>query len=326
MPCVVPDVLNSPGRPLDAATLAFMESRFGHDFGQVRVHTDDRAAEAARAVNAAACAAAKHVVFAPGSYQALSNKGDALLAHELTHEIQQGEREEAAVTSVLPSSSRQENEATRPADSVLSGGRVTATANMPGMGLARQPAGPEEDGRPASLPPSKEAAMAEREREVESIVVGGKTYVLYQKEVRTGGSSSWLANNPGNMDYTPDLVDWGAYDGKKLAWGKHRFAIFPDEPTGLRAVQNFLRKHQGLRDLTLMMNLFAPVGDLTNNPTQYSQAVATALKVPVTTLVKDLSDKQLEVFAATIEGVEGWKPGSTFSRGDPSLPKEIRDR
>jgi hypothetical protein len=326
VPPVVREVLNSPGQPLDMATRSFMEPRFKHDFSQVRVHTDDRAGESARAVNALAYTAGRDIVFAAGGYRPEYDEGKRLLAHELAHVVQQGQREGVAVSCVSRASSAPEAESFQAAAAVLSGRSAKATPGMTGVALARQPAAPEKDDTSVSLPPPKETTVAEREREVESVVVGDQTYVLYQKEVRTGGSSSWLANNPGNMDYSLDLVDWGAYEGKKLAWGKHRFAIFPDEPTGRRAVQNFLRKHQGMRDLTLMMNLFAPAGDLGNDPTRYSKAVASALNVPVTTLVKDLSDKQLGVFASTIESVEGWKPGSTYARGDPSLPKEIRDR
>src|SRR5215475_6246034 len=80
------------------------------------------------------------------------------------------------------------------------------------------------------------AAPAEREREVEAIKVGGMSYVLYQTKVRGGGSSAWLANNPGNMDYTADTVAWGCYEGKALPWGQHRFAIFQTEDLGLAAV------------------------------------------------------------------------------------------
>ncbi|HWW75425.1 MAG TPA: DUF4157 domain-containing protein, partial [Pyrinomonadaceae bacterium] len=54
VPPVVGEVLNSAGRPLDAGARSFMESRFGHDFSRVRVHTDARAAESASAVNSAA--------------------------------------------------------------------------------------------------------------------------------------------------------------------------------------------------------------------------------------------------------------------------------
>ena len=58
--------LRSPGQPLDHATRAYFEPRFGHDFSQVRVHTDDRAAASARAVNARAYAVGREIVFAAG--------------------------------------------------------------------------------------------------------------------------------------------------------------------------------------------------------------------------------------------------------------------
>lgn len=178
-------------------------------------------------------------------------------------------------------------------------------------------------------PPVPTTGQAEREREVEAINVGGIDYVLYQTKVRGGGSSSWLANNPGNLDYTADTVAWGCYEDKTLKWGKHRFAIFPDEATGLAAVRGFLRKHQTTRDITLMMNLFAPATD-ENNPTQYSQKVAERIGPPVTvhTLVKDLSDDQIQIFAEAIKDQEGWTPGpvNDVPRGDPSLPEGVRDR
>src|SRR5919109_136847 len=67
-PPIVHDVLRSPGQPLDAATRAFMEPRFGHDFSQVRVHTGARAAESARSVNALAYTVGRDVVFGKEEY------------------------------------------------------------------------------------------------------------------------------------------------------------------------------------------------------------------------------------------------------------------
>src|SRR6266446_3042495 len=67
-PPIVHQVLRSPGRSLDSATCAAMERRFGHDFGQVRIHADERAAESARAVNAKAYAVGNDIVFNSGEY------------------------------------------------------------------------------------------------------------------------------------------------------------------------------------------------------------------------------------------------------------------
>ena len=87
-PPVVHEVLQSPGQPLATDTRAFMEPRFGHDFGQVRIHADARAAESAPAVNAAAYTVGRDVVFGAGQY-APNSEGQRLLAHELTHVVQQ---------------------------------------------------------------------------------------------------------------------------------------------------------------------------------------------------------------------------------------------
>ena len=89
-PPIVHDVLNSPGRPLDMATRSFIEPRFGADFSNVRVHTDAKAAESAKAVGALAYTVGKDIVFATGQYNTASSAGNKLLAHELAHTVQQG--------------------------------------------------------------------------------------------------------------------------------------------------------------------------------------------------------------------------------------------
>jgi hypothetical protein len=66
-----------------------MEPHFGHDFGNVRIHTDDKAAASARAVNAQAYTVGRDIVFGNGSYAPGQSGGQELLAHELTHVIQQ---------------------------------------------------------------------------------------------------------------------------------------------------------------------------------------------------------------------------------------------
>src|SRR6185369_18043496 len=68
----------------------FFEPRFVHDFSRVRVHTDARAAESARAVNALAYTVGRDVVFGDGQYAPGTSGGRHTLAHELTHVLQQG--------------------------------------------------------------------------------------------------------------------------------------------------------------------------------------------------------------------------------------------
>jgi hypothetical protein len=88
-PPVVHGVLRSPGQPLDGATRAFMEPRFGYDFSSVRVHTDANAAESARSVHALAYTVGRHVAFRKDSYRPGTPEGRHLLAHELAHVVQQ---------------------------------------------------------------------------------------------------------------------------------------------------------------------------------------------------------------------------------------------
>src|SRR5208283_5341339 len=78
------------GEPLPAPVREFFEPRFGHDFRQVRVHTGDDAARSARGINALAYTTGCHIVFGAGQYHPGSSQGRRLLAHELTHVVQQG--------------------------------------------------------------------------------------------------------------------------------------------------------------------------------------------------------------------------------------------
>jgi hypothetical protein len=79
-----------PGRPLEAAARTRMESAFGQSFGAVRLHDDVGAAGLARDLGAHAFTLGTHVAFADGTYRPGTPVGDALLAHELAHVVQQG--------------------------------------------------------------------------------------------------------------------------------------------------------------------------------------------------------------------------------------------
>ena len=88
-PPIVHEALVGPGQPLDLATRAFFEPRFGYDLSRVRVHTDTKAAQSAQVVHGLAYTVGQHLVFGPGQYAPHSNQGLRLLAHELTHVVQQ---------------------------------------------------------------------------------------------------------------------------------------------------------------------------------------------------------------------------------------------
>jgi hypothetical protein len=119
IPPIVHEVLSSPGSPLDAATRAFMESRFGYDFGGVRIHTGAKASSSAQAVNAVAYTVGNNIVLANGSGVSTA-AGRKLLAHELTHVIQDGGGgTSAAPTAISSPSDHREQEAERVSQSVL---------------------------------------------------------------------------------------------------------------------------------------------------------------------------------------------------------------
>ncbi len=83
------DVVSSGGRPLEEPLRADMEARLGHDFSDVRVHTDDSASRSAASVNAHAYTVGSDVVFQRDRYDPDSTAGRTMLAHELTHVVQQ---------------------------------------------------------------------------------------------------------------------------------------------------------------------------------------------------------------------------------------------
>jgi len=86
---LLPSAAISGGAPLSGSARSYMEPRFGHDFSQIRVHTDDRASGSAEALNAHAYTIGSDIVFAAGKYSPGTQDGDRLLAHELAHVLQQ---------------------------------------------------------------------------------------------------------------------------------------------------------------------------------------------------------------------------------------------
>lgn len=84
-----PSVAPGPGRPLDGDVRSGMEARFGHDFSQVRVHSDEKSAATTRAYGALAYTTGSDIFFNSGRYRPDTATGRRLLAHELAHVVQQ---------------------------------------------------------------------------------------------------------------------------------------------------------------------------------------------------------------------------------------------
>lgn len=105
---LVNKVLLSSGNALDKATRSFFEPRFGHRFTDVRVHTDGQAADSAHAIGAKAYTAGRHIVFGKSQYAPYSNMGRRLLAHELTHVLQQDQTGIGTIQRFAPEDAAEE--------------------------------------------------------------------------------------------------------------------------------------------------------------------------------------------------------------------------
>lgn len=137
-PPIVHEVLASPGKAIDPETKGFMESRFGQDFSRVRIHTNQQAASSAQAVNAQAYTVGDHVVFASDQYQPKTKAGRSLLAHELTHTLQQGVLGIHRKNIGIAEMGWAEQEAEQNASQIENGGRLSISSSP--VNLYRQTA------------------------------------------------------------------------------------------------------------------------------------------------------------------------------------------
>jgi hypothetical protein len=113
---LVREVLRSPGQPLEVGMRASMETTFGHDFSQVRVHTGAKAGESARKLHAFAYTVGRDIVFSEGQYIPQTATGRELMAHELAHVVQQGQaRTQLGALSISTAAGIGEGEADRAA-------------------------------------------------------------------------------------------------------------------------------------------------------------------------------------------------------------------
>jgi len=169
----VHDVISSGGRPLEPDVRDDMEARLGHDFGDVRVHDDGAAHESATAVNAHAYTVGSNVVFQRDKYDPSSSDGRTMLAHELTHVVQQRSGPVDGTSApggikVSDPSDRFEREAAATAERAMSA-PVTAPAAGPAASVQRHAA---DD----LAPVQREAAGEEEEEPVQG------TFVQRQEE------------------------------------------------------------------------------------------------------------------------------------------------
>ena len=132
----VQETIRRAGRPLGQECRAAMGARFGHDFGDVRIHTDAIAAASAEAVQARAYTVGNHVVIGAGQPSLETTAGQQLLAHELTHVVQQSH---GGVGPAQSASGAHEREADSAKAALVSGPQHIPVQSVAGVGLARQP-------------------------------------------------------------------------------------------------------------------------------------------------------------------------------------------
>src|SRR5215210_241030 len=132
IPAAVESVLRSPGRPLEPTVREAMEPRFDHDFSRVRVHADGAADASAAALGARAYTLGPNIAFARDAYDAGTEAGTRLVAHELTNVVQQSGRHGSS------GEGEAEREAAQVAGAAAAGRRVAPVRATP-VRIARQP-------------------------------------------------------------------------------------------------------------------------------------------------------------------------------------------
>lgn len=170
------------GAPLDAATLDFMQPRFGRRLDGVRVHTDAFAQQQARALGANAFTLGQDMFFAGGAYQPGTTAGRRLLAHELTHTVQQRGAARGGAGLGPQSVSRPgdalEREADAMADRIVGGGLVAVQGRARGAAIARDGILPDIDLPDVSLP-----SVSDLREGAESVVEAGRELVDSGREL-----------------------------------------------------------------------------------------------------------------------------------------------
>lgn len=153
-PHIVHEVLSSSGQSLDPVTRNFFESRFNHDFSRVQVHTDAKAAESSQAVNALAYTVGDNLVFGAGKYAPRTDAGRSLLAHELTHVVQQSKTSNPSANE-----QRLETEADRVAAEVTNAHDQAPALSPAKGGILQKNGGNQTPRTPQPVAPSRQQAV-----------------------------------------------------------------------------------------------------------------------------------------------------------------------
>ena len=305
----------------------------GHDFGDVRVHTNDDAAAGRAPCRPSAYTVGRDIVFGAGQYAPTTSDGKRLLAHELTHVVQQRGGPTPAVQRKLAVGST-EDQGPWPMPGFLSW-VPTAAKLQPGDHAWSWKA---ETSAARNIPRSTWFHGSSR-TDASDYQGHGKeiyNYVIHTDHVRRGqpqmragpGTFAWMNNNPGNLTAGGPPV--GEYAGKTNSTeGLPSFLIFPTEEEGMKGIVRFLtappNAYLNLSISATFLRYCPPSG---GDPVRYAQSVVEAFKGQITlnTKISELTADQLKRVAEAIRVVEGSIAGESLKRDDPTIPQAIRDQ
>jgi hypothetical protein len=267
------NALNNRGSPLPRSTRAFFEPRFGVDFSQIKVHTDGHAAETAQSINAKAFTFGPNIAFGSGQFAPESDEGRKLIAHELTHTIQQGQ-------------------------AVQRSPQLT-TADTPPVvqRLSLSDLNP--------LEYLKKEALAFISKHAAAIPGFTMLTVILGKNPLTGAAVDRSPGNilkgaiemiPGGSVITDALNNHGVFE-KVSIWASQQFNILKDIGSTIwQDIKNFISKFS-IEDLGNLGAVWDRAQHIVTAPIAQIKSFAIGLKNGIVTLVKDAILKPIAAFA-----------------------------
>jgi hypothetical protein len=264
------------GAPLPPALRDFMEPRFGADFGKVRLHTDASAAAQSAQLNANAFALGQNVYFGAGKYQPDTPAGKELIAHELTHTIQQGAAPQTG--------------AVRRSAAALVTGRSGPRVQREMFGIPN----PREyfAGKAAAIPGFT----------MLTVVIGFNPVTNAPVERNAGNILRGAIDMiPGGFVISEALANHGVFDSVS-AWALQQFQTLQNIGAGIwQDIENFLKEFSVL-DLRNPGALWERAKGIVTRPLERVKAFAIALKDGIVKLIKDAILKPIAAFARTTSG------------------------
>jgi hypothetical protein len=205
---------------MEAETRRWMESRFHHDFSTVRLHTSPEAARSARSLNAHSYAVGRDLVFSGGAYQPENPAGRWVLAHELSHVVQQGGRAAEDVGEIgTEERASLESKATVDANTVRAGLAVDPTSALSEPALMRLTPAEFKD-KLGSTPDQKSIIAA---------LFADKAFLEMWNYLGSCGATPAKDLGPLTLKVTPGLSDGGVERFGGYTHGSRTLEINPDK-------------------------------------------------------------------------------------------------